>query len=111
MKNASAEAEHDYSDEDENLGLSQQTSRRYILVFYWVVVLLVVPHWWKSTSIERQSIPEERVKEQSGRLVRIGSLTCIAKPPTNIASSARLPRARRGRRWSTVFHVETGSCC
>jgi len=111
MKDASAKAEHDYSDEDENLGLSQQTSRRYILIFYWVVVLLVVPYWWKATSIERQSIPEERVKEQTGRLVRIGLLTCLAKPPTNITSSARLPRAHTGRRWSRASYVETGSCC
>ena len=64
--------EHDYLDEDEKLNLVQLTSRRHILVFYWLVVLLAVPFWWKATSIERQSVPEERVKEQTGRPVRIG---------------------------------------
>lgn len=71
MPDDAAKKEHDYSDEDQRMELTQQTSRRYILIFYWAVVLLAVPFWWKTTSIERQSIPERRVKEQTGRLVCI----------------------------------------
>ena len=59
----------DYNDEDERLEAVQKSSRRHILVFYWIVAILAVPFWWGMTSIQRLSIPEARVQEQSGRRV------------------------------------------
>ncbi|KAI0828705.1 phosphatidylinositol-glycan biosynthesis class S protein [Trametes gibbosa] len=42
-------------------------TRRLIIASYWAVVLLAVPLWWKSTSIERLSLPTSRVHAQRSR--------------------------------------------
>ena len=45
-------------------------NRRRIIGAYWVVVLLAIPLWWKTTSIDRLSLPESRVRSLSGKQVR-----------------------------------------
>ena len=42
-------------------------TRRSILFSYWTVVLLALPLWWHTTSIERLSLPTSRVAEQAKR--------------------------------------------
>ncbi|KAI0355923.1 hypothetical protein OH77DRAFT_1511316 [Trametes cingulata] len=42
-------------------------TRRLIIASYWAVVLLAIPLWWKTTSIERLSLPASRVYAQRGR--------------------------------------------
>ncbi|PCH35059.1 hypothetical protein WOLCODRAFT_139716 [Wolfiporia cocos MD-104 SS10] len=47
-----------------------KTVRRYILASYWVVIILALPLWWTTTSIERQSLPTSDVlSRQSKELV------------------------------------------
>ncbi|EPQ52232.1 hypothetical protein GLOTRDRAFT_80455 [Gloeophyllum trabeum ATCC 11539] len=41
--------------------------RRCILAAYWVVVLLAMPGWWQTTSIERLSLPTSQVLAQAKR--------------------------------------------
>lgn len=59
----------DYTNEDLRLEDEQESSRKYILIFYWVVCLAAVPFWWYSTSIVRLSIPETRVGDLGHRRV------------------------------------------
>ncbi|KAI0763472.1 phosphatidylinositol-glycan biosynthesis class S protein-domain-containing protein [Trametes elegans] len=42
-------------------------TRRLIIASYWLVVLLAVPLWWKTTSIERLALPASRVHAQRNR--------------------------------------------
>ncbi|KAI8972834.1 phosphatidylinositol-glycan biosynthesis class S protein-domain-containing protein [Trametes punicea] len=42
-------------------------TRRLIIASYWAVVLLAIPLWWKTTSIERLSLPVSRVYAQRNR--------------------------------------------
>ncbi|KAI0631265.1 phosphatidylinositol-glycan biosynthesis class S protein-domain-containing protein [Trametes polyzona] len=42
-------------------------TRRLIIASYWAVVLLAIPLWWKTTSIERLSLPTSRVYAQRSR--------------------------------------------
>lgn len=44
-----------------NLFYQSTKIRRLILASYWVVVILTLPLWWYSTSIERLSLPSGRV--------------------------------------------------
>ena len=44
-----------------NLFYQSTKTRRLILVSYWVVVILTLPLWWYTTSIERLSLPSGRV--------------------------------------------------
>ncbi|KAH7907289.1 phosphatidylinositol-glycan biosynthesis class S protein-domain-containing protein [Hygrophoropsis aurantiaca] len=45
-------------------------TRRYILASYWVIILLAIPFWWHTTSIERLSLPADRVRSQLNQELR-----------------------------------------
>jgi len=51
------------------LFFEQQKTRRVILLSYWIVVLLAIPLWWSTTSIERLSLPYSRLYLQRNREV------------------------------------------
>ncbi|KAI1784545.1 phosphatidylinositol-glycan biosynthesis class S protein [Ganoderma leucocontextum] len=51
------------------LCFEQTRTRRYIIVSYWLVILLAIPLWWKTTSIDRLSLPASRVYGQRKREV------------------------------------------
>lgn len=73
------------------------SSRRWILASIWAVVLLGAPLWWKTTALERQPLPEQRIQawyndwqtrlpsllasETSGMLKRLQPVT----PPSKIS--------------------------
>ena len=47
------------------------TNRRRIVTAYWLVVLLAIPLWWKTTSIDRLSLPDSRVHALANKQVRV----------------------------------------
>ncbi|KIY47426.1 hypothetical protein FISHEDRAFT_66127 [Fistulina hepatica ATCC 64428] len=49
------------------LFFQQNGLRRTIIFCYWFVVLLALPLWWSTTSIERLPLPSGRVSEQQGK--------------------------------------------
>ena len=51
--------------------------RRSIIIAYWVVILLALPLWWSTTSIQRLSLPSSRVQEQSQRRLQLPIAICI----------------------------------
>ncbi|THH21162.1 hypothetical protein EW146_g339 [Bondarzewia mesenterica] len=52
------------------LSFEQTKLRRTILASYWTVVLLALPLWWYTTSIERLSLPVSRVNSQRDKELR-----------------------------------------
>ncbi|KAL1741921.1 phosphatidylinositol-glycan biosynthesis class S protein-domain-containing protein [Schizophyllum fasciatum] len=44
--------------------------RRIIIASYWLVIFLGLPLWWKTTSIERLSLPHSRIKTLSDKSLR-----------------------------------------
>lgn len=94
----------DYGEDDVRLERSQKIPRRYILAFYWVVVILAIPFWWRSTSITRHSMPERRVQEQSRlRVCPLNTFSPLG--PFDASFSASFPRkCGRGRRCSFKDH-------
>ncbi|KAF5379200.1 hypothetical protein D9615_005907 [Tricholomella constricta] len=45
--------------------------RRSIISAYWLIIILALPLWWHTTSIERLSLPSSQVNEQIGHDLRI----------------------------------------
>lgn len=46
-------------------------TRRYIILAYWCTIILALPLWWSTTSIERLSLPSTRVVSQARNHLRI----------------------------------------
>ncbi|KAJ3484833.1 hypothetical protein NLI96_g5363 [Meripilus lineatus] len=61
------EPNHGTNLDPSTLSFESLWSRRRIIASYWLVVLLAVPLWWKATSIDRLSLPENRVRGLSGK--------------------------------------------
>jgi hypothetical protein len=49
----------------------QDITRRYIISAYWFIIVLALPLWWSTTSIERLSLPSSRVTSQARSHLRI----------------------------------------
>lgn len=49
------------------LSFQRPAIRRVILASYWIVILLAIPFWWRLTSIERKTLPSNRVQSQLER--------------------------------------------
>lgn len=49
----------------------QDTTRRYIISAYWCIIILALPLWWSTTTIERLSLPSGRVTAQARSHLRI----------------------------------------
>ncbi|KAG6831710.1 hypothetical protein H0H87_004367 [Tephrocybe sp. NHM501043] len=45
--------------------------RRSIIAAYWAIIILALPLWWRTTSIERLALPSSRVVEQARHSLRI----------------------------------------
>lgn len=54
----------------ERIFFQSRRVRWSILVAYWAVILLALPLWWTTTSIQRLSLPTSRVESLSGRALR-----------------------------------------
>jgi len=65
--------------------------RRAILAAYWAVILLALPLWWYTTSIERLSLPTARVAAQAQIHLRIPVRLFVDAGPESpsLASSLR----------------------
>lgn len=62
------------------LSFESAFTRRAIILSYCVVVLLALPIWWTTTSIDRLSLPAARVAAQQNREVRALCLPNHALP-------------------------------
>ncbi|KZT07098.1 uncharacterized protein LAESUDRAFT_713904 [Laetiporus sulphureus 93-53] len=49
------------------LAFESGRTRRLIIASYWITILLALPLWWTTTSIERKSLPAARVFAQQHR--------------------------------------------
>ncbi|KAH9941817.1 phosphatidylinositol-glycan biosynthesis class S protein-domain-containing protein [Epithele typhae] len=62
-------------------------TRRLIIASYWIVILLAVPIWWKTTSIERLSLPASRVHAEQDRKVLFPVTVNVQSKDVSRASS------------------------
>ena len=66
----------------DSVTFQSDTTRRLILLSYWIIVLIGIPLWWSTTTITRLALPENRVKAQELKPVRIHTLCLVQTPNT-----------------------------
>lgn len=50
--------------------------RRWITLSYWTIILLGIPYWWHSTTIERHSLPLHDIEQWQNRGVSFDLSFC-----------------------------------
>ncbi|KAF5385573.1 hypothetical protein D9757_006732 [Collybiopsis confluens] len=51
--------------------------RRCIIASYWIIIVLAIPLWWKTTSIERLGLPTSQVYAEAEKKLRIPLSICL----------------------------------
>ncbi|KAJ7598864.1 phosphatidylinositol-glycan biosynthesis class S protein [Mycena floridula] len=68
--------------------------RRWILASYWLVIFLSVPLWWRTTSLERLSLPSSRVLAQSHKQLEF-PIQLLVGPSLFSKDSTFIPNLRQ----------------
>ena len=68
--------------------------RRAIVAAFWTVIILAIPLWWHTTSIERLPLPDARVSNQVSKSVSIPVRVCVEG-----ASDGLVSRVQAGVTW------------
>lgn len=102
MVTMSNHVDHDLK-EPSTLSFEQPRTRVWILTSYLLLVVLAVPLWWSTTSIERLSLPISRVDSVGNKEVSRHLNGCYETLPNS--QSAPFSYQRRGWHrnfWNTV---------
>ncbi|OCH86146.1 hypothetical protein OBBRIDRAFT_738565 [Obba rivulosa] len=94
-------------------------TRRSIIASYWLVVLLAVPLWWTTTSIDRLSLPTSRVLAQQDKQLVFPVHVCLSTQESSLAGpTATLARvvqqlldAEREMQERSGVHIHTDLDC
>ncbi|TFK49083.1 hypothetical protein OE88DRAFT_1663454 [Heliocybe sulcata] len=84
--------------------------RRCILAAYWLLILLAVPAWWRTTSIERLSLPTSQVLKQAKREIEFPLEIHLSSSVNGVDTGAlareleRTLEHRLSRRLSVIPH-------
>ena len=64
-------------------------TRRSIVIAYWSIIILTIPLWWYTTSIERLSLPSRHVHQQAKNLLQLPVRICLQTVDQNLSDSVR----------------------
>jgi phosphatidylinositol glycan class S len=64
-------------------------TRRSIVLAYWSIVILTVPLWWYTTSIERLSLPSRHVHQQAENHLQLPVRICLQTVDEHLSGSVR----------------------
>jgi phosphatidylinositol glycan class S len=64
-------------------------TRRSIVIAYWTIIILAIPLWWYSTSIERLSLPSHHVHQQAEYLLQLPVRICLQTVDEHFSDSVR----------------------
>ena len=63
--------------------------RRSIIIAYWSVIILAVPLWWYTTSIERLSLPSHHVHQQAENHLQLPVRICLQNVDEHFSGRVR----------------------
>lgn len=64
-------------------------TRRSIVIAYWSIIILAIPLWWYTTSIERLSLPSRHVHQQAKNHLQLPVRICLQTVDKNLSDSVR----------------------
>lgn len=85
--------------------------RRLIILSYWAVVVLAIPLWWSTTSIQRLALPNVRVNVESQRTLEIPIRILLDQSITNKHNGAvdELQVLLEKKEWDGLFPTVAAS--
>jgi phosphatidylinositol glycan class S len=51
--------------------------KRAVILAYWSLILLAVPLWWRTTSIQRLALPEPRISSNARKHLELPVSLCV----------------------------------
>ena len=64
-------------------------TRRSIVIAYWSIIILAIPLWWYTTSIERLSLPSHHVHQQAENHLQLPVRICLQTVDKHFSDSVR----------------------
>lgn len=64
-------------------------TRRSIVIAYWSIIILAVPLWWYTTSIQRLSLPSHHVHRQAENHLQLPVKICLQTVDEHLSGSVR----------------------
>ncbi|CAA7264338.1 unnamed protein product [Cyclocybe aegerita] len=100
------------------LFFQKDSLRRSIVASYWILILLALPLWWYTTSIERLSLPSNRIQQQARNRLQLPITICIESNDAGLIRQADQELSNRitqyRQRWKgldvRVVAVAASSC-
>lgn len=85
--------------------------RRLIIISYWAAVMLALPLWWSTTSIQRLALPNARVNAESQRTLEIPIRILLDRSVTDKHKGAvdELQAVLLKKGWDGLVPTVTGS--
>ena len=67
----------------------KDNTRRSIVIAYWSLIILAVPLWWYTTSIERLSLPSNHVHQQAKNQLQLPIRICLQTVDEHLSGNVR----------------------
>lgn len=64
-------------------------TRRSIVIAYWTIIIVAIPLWWYTTSIERLSLPSHHVHQQAKNHLQLPVRICLQTADEHLSDSVR----------------------
>ncbi|EKM76786.1 hypothetical protein AGABI1DRAFT_108623 [Agaricus bisporus var. burnettii JB137-S8] len=88
--------------------------KRGIIFSYWTLILLAVPLWWHTTSIQRLSLPESRINSRAQEHLELPVSLCVADVEIKSSLQSFLDAKARddsGHWWGVKSRVYSRNDC
>ena len=77
------------------LFFQKDNTRRAIIIAYWFLIILALPLWWYTTSIERLSLPSYHVHQQAKNQLQLPVRICLKTMDEHLPSDVRTSFAEK----------------
>lgn len=63
--------------------------RRSIVIAYWVIIVLALPLWWTTTSIQRLRLPSRQILDESRKSLQLPVTICLESQDMRLVQTVK----------------------